>query len=550
MVVSTRAVRGLAATAAAALLLTACSGNSNSGSGSSSSGSSASGVGKGIVVANASEPQNPLIPANTNESGGTKVIDSIDAGLVYYDAKGAPHNDLAQSISTSDQINYTIALKSGQKWSDGSAVTAKNFVDAWNYAALSTNAQLLSSFFAPIDGYAAVSATPPTAKTLSGLKVVDDTHFTVKLARPQADFALQLGYIAFYPLPDKAFTDIKAYGQSPLADGPYMLKSPTAWQHNVKIDLVPNPNYTGPRKVQNGGLTLSFYQSNESAYNDLLSGSLDVLDDVPSSALGTFQKDLGSRAINQPAAIFQSFTIPEKLAHFSGPEGQLRRQAISYAIDRPTITKTIYKGTRTPAKDFTTPVISGFSGGVPGNEVLNYDPAKAKQLWAQADQMSKFTGKFTLAYNADSSHQAWVDAVCNGLKNVLGIDAEGKPYPTFSALRKDVTARTITGAFRSGWQADYPGLYDFIQPLYYTKASSNDGDYSNPELDKLIDQAASAKSLDESNKLLNQAQSILFKDLPAIPLWYSNTTGGYSQNISGATVGWDGVPLYYAIYKK
>ena len=76
---------------------------------------------------------------------------------------------------------------------------------------------------------------------MSGLKVVDDTHFTVKLARPQADFALQLGYIAFYPLPDKAFTDIKAYGQSPLADGPYMLKSPTAWQHNVKIELVPNP---------------------------------------------------------------------------------------------------------------------------------------------------------------------------------------------------------------------------------------------------------------------------------------------------------------------
>jgi len=502
------------------------------------------------VVAWSSEPQNPLIPANTNETGGTKIIDSIDAGLVYYDAKGAPHNDLAQSISTSDGVNYSIAIKSGQKWSDGSTVTAKNFVDAWNYAALSTNAQLLSSFFAPIDGYAAVSATPPTAKTLSGVKVVDDTHFTVKLSRPQADFALQLGYIAFYPLPDKAFTDMKAYGQAPLADGPYMLKSPTAWQHNVKIDLVPNPSYTGPRKVQNGGLTLSFYQSSESAYNDLLSGTLDVLDDVPTSALSTFQKDLGSRAFNQPAAIFQSFTIPQKLAHFTGAEGQLRRQAVSYAIDRPTITKAIFKGTRTPAKDFTTPVIAGFSGGVPGNEVLTYNPDKAKQLWAQADAMSKWSGKFTLAYNADSSHQAWVDAVCNGLKNTLGIDAQGKPYPTFSALRKDVTARTITGAFRSGWQADYPGLYDFIQPLYYTKASSNDGDYSNPELDKLINQAASAKSLNESNQLLNQAQTILFKDLPAIPLWYSNVSGGYSQNVSNVSIGWDSDPLYYAIFKK
>ncbi|HEV7213351.1 MAG TPA: ABC transporter substrate-binding protein [Blastococcus sp.] len=547
MTVSTGRARGLVAVAAAALLLTACS--SNSSSSGSASGSS-SGAGKGIVTANSSEPQNPLVPSNTNEEGGTKIIQAIDSGLVYYDAKGAPHNDLAQSISSSDQINYTIAIKSGQKWSDGSAVTAKNFVDAWNYGALSTNAQLLSSFYAPIEGYDAVSATPPTAKTMSGLKVVDDTHFTVKLARPQADFPLQLGYIAFYPLPDKAFTDIKAFGQDPIADGPYMLQSASAWQHNTKIDLVPNPNYTGPRKPHNGGLTLTFYQTQEAAYNDLLAGSLDVLDAVPPSALGTFQKDLGDRAVNQPAAIFQSFTIPEKLAHFSGAEGALRRQAISYAIDRPTITKAIFKGTRTPAKDFTSPTIAGFSGNIPGNEVLTYNADKAKQLWAQANAMSPWSGKFTLAYNADGGHQAWVDAVCNGLKNVLGIQAEGKPYPTFSALRKDITARTITGAFRSGWQADYPGLYDFIQPLYYTKASSNDGDYSNPALDKLINDAASAKTLNDSNKLLNEAQSTLFKDLPAIPLWYSNVSGGSSQNVSNVAIGWDSIPLYYAVNKK
>jgi oligopeptide transport system substrate-binding protein len=537
------------AVAAAALLLTACSGNSSSSS-SSSSSSASGGAGQGIVTANSSEPQNPLVPSNTNEEGGTKIISSMFSGLVYYDAKGAPHNDLADSIKTSDQLTYTIALKSGQKWSDGSPVTAKNFVDAWNWGALSTNAALLSSFYAPIEGYDAVSATPPTAQTMSGLKVVDDTHFTVKLARPQADFPLQLGYIAFFPLPDKAFADIKAFGENPIGDGPYKLASASAWQHNTKIDLVANPTYTGPRKAQNGGLTLTFYQSEEAAYNDLLAGSLDVLDAVPPSALGTFEKDLGDRAVNQPAAIFQSFTIPEKLAHFSGPEGALRRQAISYAIDRPTITKAIFKGTRTPAKDFTSPTIAGFSGGVPGNEVLTYNPTKAKDLWAKANAMSPWSGTFTLAYNADGGHQAWVDAVDNSIKNVLGIDAQGKPYPTFSALRKDVTARTISGAFRSGWQADYPGLYDFIQPLYYTKASSNDGDYSNPQLDKLIDEAASAKTLNESNKLLNEAQTTLFKDLPAIPLWYSNVSGGSSDKVTGVQIGWDSIPLYYAINKK
>jgi oligopeptide transport system substrate-binding protein len=549
MTVSTGKARGLVAVAAAALLLTACSsGSSNNSTGSGSS--SDTGVGKGVVTANSSEPQNPLIPSDTNEEGGTKIIDAIGAGLVYYDAKGAPHNDLADSIKTTDGLTYTIALKSGQKWQDGTPVTAKNFVDAWNFGALSTNAQLLSSFYAPIAGYDAVSATPPTAKTLSGLTVVDDTHFTVKLSRPQADFPLQLGYIAFYPLPDKAFTDIKAFGQNPIADGPYKLASATAWQHNTKIDLVPNTSYTGPRKVKNGGLTLTFYQSEEAAYNDLLAGTLDLLDAVPPSALGTFQKDLGDRAVNQPAAIFQSFTIPSKMPHFSGAEGALRRQALSEAIDRPTITKAIFKGTRTPAKDFTTPTIAGYDPNLPGNDVLTYNADNAKKLWAQADAISPWSGTFTLAYNADGGHQAWVDAVCNGIKNVLGIKAQGKPYPTFAAFRKDITDRTISGAFRSGWQADYPGLYDFIQPLYYTKASSNDGDYSNPQLDKLINEAASSKTVDDSNKLLNQAQSILFKDLPAIPLWYSNVSGGYSENVSGVQIGWDSVPLYYEVYKK
>jgi len=547
MTVSTRVGRGLAAAAAAALLLTACSSNNDSSSSSSSEGSAG---GQGIVTANSSEPQNPLIPANTNEQGGTKIIQSVMSGLEYYDAKGAPHNDLAESIDTKDQINYDIAIKSGQKWSDGSTVTAKNFVDAWNWGALSTNAALLSSFYAPIEGYDAVSSDPPTAQTMSGLKVVDDTHFTVKLSRPQADFALQLGYIAFYPMPDSAFTDIAAFGAAPASDGPYMLKSPSAWQHNVKIDLVPNPDYDGPRKPKNGGLSLVFYSTDEAAYNDLLAGTLDVLDAVPPSALGKFQTDLGDRAVNQPAAIFQSFTIPQNLAHFSGEEGALRRQAISYAIDRPTITKAIFQGTRTPATDFTSPTIAGYDKDLKGNEVLKYDASKAKDLWAKADAISKWSGAFTIAYNADGGHQAWVDATTNSIKNALGIDASGKPYPTFAALRTDVTNRTITGAFRSGWQADYPGLYDFIQPLYYTGASSNDGDYSNPELDKKIDEAASANTIDESNKLLNDAQTILFKDLPAIPLWYSNVTGGSSDAVSDVAIGWDSDPLYYAITKK
>ena len=86
-----------------------------------------------IITANGSEPQNPLIPANTNETGGGKIIDSIFAGLVYYDADGRRQNDVAESIETDDNDVYTIKIKDGQKFTNGEDVTASSFVDAWDW---------------------------------------------------------------------------------------------------------------------------------------------------------------------------------------------------------------------------------------------------------------------------------------------------------------------------------------------------------------------------------------------------------------------------------
>jgi oligopeptide transport system substrate-binding protein len=528
---------------AGSLVLAACS--SSSPDSKASDDAASGGSSTGIVTANGSEPQNPLIPTNTNEVGGGKIIDLIFAGLVYYDADGAVHNEVADSIETEDNQNYTIKLKEGWKFTDGTPVTSKSFVDAWNQGALLSNGHLSSYFFEPIEGYSDTEDSQ-----LTGLQVVDDQTFTVKLKQPEADFPLRLGYSAFFPLPQAAFDDPKAFGENPIGNGPYKFASDGAWQHNVQVELVPNEDYTADRKAQNGGVTIKFYDTQDAAYNDLLAGNLDVLDAVPDSAYGTFEKELGDRAVNQPAAVFQSFTIPQELPHFAGEEGKLRRAAISHAINRKEITDTIFQGTRTPASDFTSPVIDGWSDSVPGNEVLKFDEAKAKELWAEADKISPWDGQFTLAYNSDGGHQAWVDATTNSIKNTLGIDAVGQPYPTFKELRTDVTDRKMKGAFRSGWQADYPGLGNFLGPLYGTGAGSNDGDYSNPEVDDLLKQAAAAKSIEESNALYQKVQEILFKDLPAIPLWYSNVTGGSADTVSNVKFGWNSVPIYEEITKK
>ncbi len=177
-------------------------------------------------------------------------------------------------------------------------------------------------------------------------------------------------------------------------------------------------------------------------------------------------------------------------------------------------------------------------------------PTRPRSCGLQADEISPWDGTFKLAYNADGGHQAWVDATINSIKNVLGIDAEGKPYPTFAELRGEVTDRTIDSAFRTGWQADYPGLYNFLGPLYATDAGSNDGDYSSAEFDKLLAEGISTADNAERNTILQQAQEVLLQDLPAIPLWYSNVNGGYSEDVSNVKFGWNSVPLYADITKN
>ena len=79
-------------------------------------------------------------PGNTTEAGGGKVVDQLFAGLVTYDAKGGIHNEVADSITSSDNAtHYVIKLKSGWKFTDGTPVTAHSFVNAWNYTANSAN---------------------------------------------------------------------------------------------------------------------------------------------------------------------------------------------------------------------------------------------------------------------------------------------------------------------------------------------------------------------------------------------------------------------------
>ncbi len=498
-------------------------------------------VDAGVVTTYAGEPQNPLVPTNTNENMGGRVVDRLFAGLKYYDNKGEAHDEVAESISTTDRKNYRIVLKPDWKFTDGSPVTAKSFVDAWNYGALSTNAQLQSYVFTPIVGFDEVSAANPAVQTMSGLKVVDDRTFTVELKQPSIDFETALGYAPFYPLPEVAFKDMKAFGENPIGNGPYAFAADGAWEHNVKIDLKANPDYRGGRPAKNDGLRFVMYQSLDTAYSDLLAGNLDTLDTIPDSALTTYQADLGDRAILADTAQNQHIGVQPTVPHFGGEEGLLRRRAISMAINREQISQTIFNGTRTPARDFTASTLPGFNGNLPGSEVLRYNPDEAKRLWAQADAIAPWSGRYEIAYNSDGGHQAWIEAVANSVKNTLGIDAIGAPYPTFKNIRDLINSETIGKSFRYGWQGDYPTMLQFLTSQYYSYSETNNVGYDSPAFDRLLDAALAAPSLEESHRIVGEAQALLLRDMADIPVLDYRAAAGRSDRVTKAELSWNGL---------
>lgn len=530
-----------------AMLLSACGGsNSNAASGDT--------AGSNIITAYNSEPQNPLIPGNTNETGGGKPVDLLFSRLVSFDKDGKASNEVAESITPNDgATQYTIKIKSGWKFTDGTPVTAHSFVNAWNYTANSANKQASASFFSTIEGYDDLQKPDVDPKaTLSGLTVVDDNTIDVKLSQPDSAFPVKAGSHAYMPLPESAFKDPKKFGQHPVSNGPYKFVS---WQHNHSIEMVKNPDYKGNRVAKNDGLNFKIYTSPDSAYADLRGGNLDFTNMIPDTALTSFQSDKSLKAYNEPGGNTLTFTIPEWLEHFGqNEEGNLRRQAISMSIDRKTVAEKIFHGTATPAVDFLAAPISAYSKELKGNEVLKYNPSKAKELWAKANAISPWSGEFGIAYNADGTAKNWVEAICNYIKNTLDIDAKSIPMSTSDEFLSNVDSGKMTSAYRSGWGPDYPSADNYLVQLYDSSSADgkggNSGNYKNPEFDAMMDKALSAPSTEEADKYYQQGEEILLQDLPAIPLWNQNATAASTSAVSGVAFDYGGGPVFTALTKK
>jgi oligopeptide transport system substrate-binding protein len=526
----------LVATAvAAAMLMTACGGSEEE------SGDAAAAEGGGSFSIYIGEPENAIVPGNTSESEGSQVVEALWTGLVTYSNDSEVQYDgVAESIESDDATTWTVKLKDGWTFHDGTPVTASSFVDAWNYTALSTNAQGGSYFFANVEGYDALQAetddegnviTPPAAEKMTGLEVVDDQTFTVTLSAPFAQYPVTVGYNAFYPLPESFFEDPEAAGALPVGNGPF--KADSEFVPGQGFTLSRYDDYAGDEKAQADSVDFKVYTDINTAYTDTQGGNLDVLNNIPPDAIGTAQDEFGDRYAEAPSSAFQYVGFPTYDPRYADKRV---RQAFSMAIDREAITEAIFQGTRVPANSVISPVVDGYRDDACQYCAVDADAANALLDEAGFDRSQPVD----LWFNAGAGHDAWIEAVGNQLRENLGIEYTLQGNLDFAEYLPLGDEKGYTGPFRLAWSMDYPSPQNYLEPLYSTEAlppaGSNSAFYSNPEFDELIEQGNSASSNEEAIEFYQQAEDILLEDMPIMPMFFGLEQTVWSEKVANVKV--------------
>jgi oligopeptide transport system substrate-binding protein len=206
------------------------------------------------------------------------------------------------------------------------------------------------------------------------------------------------------------------------------------------------------------------------------------------------------------------------------------RQAIMYAIDKDKLTSVVLKGMAAKADSVLPPGIPGFNETAPAP---GYDPARAKQLLAE----SKYAGKapsLTLTVGmAGAQAPPVIQAIQANLAANLGVTVDvqlvdGATFQTGLNQRK-------YAMFFTGWIADYPDPYDFLDILFSGQSGLNHMSYQSPQFDALVQAARVERDDGKRMQLYQQAEKILIEDAPAVPLFYGREYWLVKPYVKGVT---------------
>lgn len=501
--------------------------------GCSGSGSASGGDG-GFVMA-ADEPDH-LTPGRS--AGAFDQIHALFAPLVKFGTDAELDYIQAKSVTSDDNVTWTIELRKGWTFHDGEEVTADNFARAWNATAYGPNAWANNGQLASIKGYAALNPPKgkPTAKKLSGVKVVDPYTLRVTLQAPDSQFPYKLGQPGFYPLPDVAFEDLEAYDESPIGNGPFQMDG--RWEHDVSIAMTRYDDYGG-EAANAESITFQIYSDITTAYTDVQAGTVD-LSVLPQEKYKQAPDDFDDRLYSFDAVRLDWLGFPLWDTRFQDVR---IRKAISMAIDRDAINDAIFGGLYRPATSLTPKTAIG--GGTEGmcGETCEFNPDKAKQLLEAA---GGWEGPMEIWFPGGVGYDQTFEAIANQIRQNLGIEeVKLTSQPGFTQFLAALDEHKATGPFRGGWGSLYPSMQNLLTAVFTESGDGHEGSggYVNDNVEKLIADGDSAPTPDKAVEAYKQAEQQVLTDLPVAPLFYAKYVGIHSENVSNVQIGFDQVEL-------
>lgn len=485
-----------------------------------------------------SEPAS-LDPAVTYGLGESTVELAMYEGLTRMDDKNQPQPALAESWEVSaDGTVYTFKLREGITWSDGTAITANDFVYSWLRALspelATSNAYMLFN----IKNGEEYNSGKVQADAV-GVKAIDDRTLQVELTGPAPYFLGLTAFHCFYPVPkalaEKDQTAWASNGEGLLSSGPFKVVS---WNHSNEIVLEKNDKYWNAADVKPQTVKMPISESNTTALTLVENGTADMMLQPPSAD----EKRLRDSGLYQvyPQLGTSYYVFNVKKAPFDKLEV---RKALALAIQRQQLIDNVVKNGAKPAYAFVAPEIMAndkdFREEGGNLAVEDIEAAKA------ALKASGYNNEpITLLTNNSDTNKMLAEAVQAMWKANLGINIEltSQENKVFYDSREHGEYQIAC----ANWIADFADPINFLQVF---SDAVNDAQYHNPVYDGLIKQIMQENNPAVRNQLMHQAEKILFDDCVLIPIYYTSNPAAVNSKLKGLITSPMGTIDFIHVYK-
>ncbi|EKQ0890873.1 oligopeptide ABC transporter substrate-binding protein OppA [Salmonella enterica] len=470
-----------------------------------------------LVRNNGSEVQS-LDPHKIEGVPESNVNRDLFEGLLISDVEGHPSPGVAEKWENKDFKVWTFHLRKNAKWSDGTPVTAHDFVYSWQRLADPNTASPYASYlqYGHIANIDDIIAGKKPATDL-GVKALDDHTFEVTLSEPVPYFYKLLVHPSVSPVPKSAvekFGDKWTQPANIVTNGAYKLKN---WVVNERIVLERNPQYWDNDKTVINQVTYLPISSEVTDVNRYRSGEIDMTyNNMPIELFQKLKKEIPNEVRVDPYLCTYYYEINNQKAPFNDVRV---RTALKLALDRDIIVNKVKNQGDLPAYSYTPPYTDGAKLVEP--EWFKWSQEKrneeAKKLLAEAGFTADKPLTFDLLYNTSDLHKKLAIAVASIWKKNLGanVKLENQEWKTFLDTRQQGTFDVA----RAGWCADYNEPTSFLNTML-SDSSNNTAHYKSPAFDKLIADTLKVTDDAQRSELYAKAEQQLDKDSAIVPVYY------------------------------